>query len=95
MKTVSRRVICVFVAVVMLLANMPAQAPLNALKKTDAIDLNVPTDTTSPSVIPSPDRTRVSTALSSSPVMFIENVGQFAPSASRMTIHYCTFEHTW
>jgi hypothetical protein len=82
MKTVSRRLTGVFVAIVMLLANVPTQTPLNALNKTSAADLSVLGDTSSPSVIPSPDRTRVSTALQSSPVMFIENVGQFAPSTS-------------
>jgi len=78
MKTVSRRVICVFVAVVVLLANMPAQAPLNALKKTDATDLSVLSDALSPSVIPSSDHIRVSTALSSSPAIVPTGAGPHA-----------------
>lgn len=81
MKAVSRRLTCGLVAAAMLLANTPTLAPLNALKKTDATDSSILGDTSSSLVIPSSDCTHVSTMLSSSPVMFIENVGQFADGA--------------
>jgi hypothetical protein len=85
MKTVSRRLICVVVAVVMLLANMPAQAPLNALNDTKATDPRVP----SPSFVisskvsplasattgPTP-QAHIEQAFGKVPLYFVENQGQ-------------------
>ncbi len=71
MKTVPRRLIGVFVALVMLLAHIPSQTPLNALNTTNSRDLIAPT-------VPSTAIARVS--ISSAGAQ--GNAGSGAPSVS-------------
>ncbi len=81
MKTKLSRIASVFVAVVVLLATTPTPEPLNALRDTEIAKPTPPSGLSLPSAVPPSNRTPGSTALSGSPVMFIENVGQFDPDA--------------
>ncbi len=74
------KIVSVFAALVMLLATAPASQSLKALSDIEATQVNAASSLLSSSVISPPGHTHESTALNS-PVMFIENVGQFDEGA--------------